>query len=224
MSSDETVAGSQSSANSNTPVVFVVDDDPSMCRSLRRLLRASGLESRSFSSAQEFLAAEFPDRPSCLLLDVQMPGMTGLELQDQLRRLSRNIPIVFITGHGDVPMAARAMKAGAVDFLEKPFDQKDLLEAVRHALERGRAATAERIEREAVQRRVDTLTPREYQVLELVVAGLLNKQIADRLGTVEKTIKVHRSRMMMKMQAASVPDLVRLAQRVGIAAAGASHQ
>jgi FixJ family two-component response regulator len=199
-------------------LVFVVDDDLSVRKAIARLVRSVGLDVDTFASAQAFLARPLPDRPACVVLDLRMPGQSGLELQEALRLSGREIPIVFVTGHGDVPSSVRAMKAGAVDFLEKPFSDQALLDTVQRALERDERSRAGRAERERVQRRVDSLTPREREVLALVVAGRLNKQIAAALGAAEKTVKGHRGRMMQKMQAGSVADLVRMAEKVGIAA------
>lgn len=196
--------------------VFVVDDDESMRKAVARLLRASGYGVEAYASARDFLDHEPPEGPACLVLDVRMPGVSGLDLQRDLRRAGLDIPVVFITGHGDVSMSVTAMKAGAVDFLQKPFEDHQLLDAVTLALERDRAALHERRERASIQRRVDKLTPRERQVLELVIHGLLNKQIATRLGASEKTIKVHRGRVMEKMEAGSVAELVRMTHKVEI--------
>jgi FixJ family two-component response regulator len=207
----------------NSDIVYVIDDDESVRRGLTRLLRSAGLNAEAFGTAQAFLDRDLPDRTACLVLDVRLPGLSGLDLQEALARAERIVPIIFITGHGSVPMSVQAMKGGAVDFLQKPFDEDELLGAVDRALARCRQARSEHAERTAVQRRFDTLTPRERQVLTLVVAGLLNKQIAANLGAAEKTIKIHRGRVMRKMEATSVADLVRLSQRIGIeppAAAG----
>jgi len=203
-----------------TEVVYVIDDDESVRRSLARLLRAAGLNAETFPSAQAFLERELPDRTACLVLDVRMPGPSGLDLQAALAQTGRIVPIIFLTGYGNVPMSVQAMKDGAVDFLQKPLDEKELLAAVDRALARCRAARAEQAERDVIQRRYDTLTPRERQVLGLVVAGLLNKQIAANLGAAEKTIKIHRGRVMRKMAAASVADLVRMSQRLTIVETG----
>jgi FixJ family two-component response regulator len=197
-------------------IVFVVDDDASVRRGLARLVRAAGLAVETFPSAGDFLARSLPDLPGCLVLDLHLPGVDGLELQELLSRSGRDLPVVFLTGYGDVPTTARAMKAGAVDFLEKPFRGDNLLDAIGRALERDRRQRAARAGRAAVQRRLDALTPREREVLALVVAGLINKQIAAELGTGEKTVKVHRGRVMEKMGAGSVAELVRLAAQVGI--------
>jgi len=202
--------------------VYVVDDDESIRRSLARLLRAAGFTVETFSSAQAFLAHDPPDRVACIVLDVRLPGVSGLDLQSALLGAGRAMPIIFITGFGNVPMSVQAMKGGAIDFLQKPYDEKELLGAVERALARERHARADRAERLVVQRRFDTLTPREREVLRLVVAGLLNKQIAFNLGAAEKTVKIHRGRVMHKMQAESVADLVRMTQRIGIEPSKAS--
>jgi FixJ family two-component response regulator len=195
-------------------MVFVVDDDESVRRSLTRLFRSVQLPAETFGSAKAFLERDAHDGPSCLVLDVRMPGLDGLELQQTLSK--RDAQIVFLTGHGDVPMCADAMKAGAVDFLTKPVDEEEILRAVNRALELSvqvRKATADRAHARAL---LDTLTPREFEVMQRVIAGLLNKQIADDLGAAEKTVKIHRSRVMDKMEVASVADLVRVAQAAGV--------
>ena len=199
------------------PIVSVVDDEKSVRTSLRRLLKSAGWNVETYSSAQEFLARGAADRPGCLVLDVSMPGLSGLELQEQMQAAGVTVPIVFITGHGDIPMSVKAMKAGAVDFLTKPFDADDLLRAIHQAVERDIAARRERAEIEAIRQRIESLTPREREVFVLVVSGNLNKQIAAQLGTCEKTVKVHRARVMRKMEAESLAELVQLAQRVGTA-------
>jgi FixJ family two-component response regulator len=197
--------------------IFIVDDDDLVRKALARLLSSAGYLAACFSSARAFLdAPRRPDIVGCLVLDVQMPELTGLDLQRELQAANALLPIVFLTGHGDIPMSVRAMKAGAADFLVKPVQDAALLRAVELALARGARERAERTEREAVVRLVETLTPREHQVLSLVVKGLLNKQIADQLGTVEKTIKVHRGRLMEKMKVGSVAQLVHVAAKVGI--------
>jgi FixJ family two-component response regulator len=198
------------------PSVFVVDDEASVRKSLGRLLKATGYRVETFASAQEFLQRPPDDAVACLVLDVQMPELNGLDLQRALMDTNRVLPIIFITGHGDIPTSVRAMKAGATDFLSKPFDEKDLLEAIRRALERARQQALERAAGDEVRRRLATLTRREYEVLLQVITGHLNKQIAATLGAGEKTIKVHRGRVMRKMQVQSVADLVRLCEKAGI--------
>jgi RNA polymerase sigma factor (sigma-70 family) len=198
------------------PTVFIVDDDPSIRDSLQFLLGSVGLEVRSFPSAREFLAGVDSITSGCLLLDVRMPGMNGLDLQKELADAQIYIPIIFITGHGTVPMSVRAMKAGAVDFLQKPFDEQDLINAVSQAIEQDRQARREKDELREIHKRIDSLTPREYEVFTLLVAGMLNKQVAYRLGTTERTIKAHRRKIMEKMKAESLADLVRHAERLGV--------
>jgi RNA polymerase sigma factor (sigma-70 family) len=200
------------------PVVFIVDDDAAVRKSLERLVRSVGLRAETFASAPEFLQRAPADYPCCLVLDVRMPGVSGLALQETLSAAGRRLPIIFITGHGDIAMSVRAMKAGAVDFLAKPFHDQDLLEAIQEALARDRQARQQQAVLQDIQRRVQRLTPRERDVLTLVVAGMLNKQIAAVLGTSEKTIKAHRAQVMQKMQASSVAHLVRLAEKVGLTA------
>jgi FixJ family two-component response regulator len=197
--------------------VIVVDDDASVRTALARLLRADGYAVEVYASAAEMLARQTGDAPTCLVLDLRMPDVDGLALQDRLRAGGHDPAIVFLSGHGDVATTARAMKAGAVDFLEKPFESSALLEAVERALARDRTARAIRRERARLAERYAKLTAREREVLALVVAGLLNKMIAERLGASEKTIKVHRGRVMLKMRAASVPELVRMATTLGVA-------
>ena len=212
-------AVSSAAALPETPNVFLVDDDPSVRRALARLIKSAGHQVQTFASAQEFLGTSAGgEEAACLVLDVRMPGLTGIELQRELQTLNRNVPIVFMTGHGNIPMSVQAMKAGAVDFLPKPVKDTDLLRAIEQALARAVRDRAERNELEDVRERVEKLTPREREVMVLVVRGLLNKQIAFELGTVEKTIKVHRARVMEKMQVDSLADLVRLAEKVGIPA------
>ena len=195
------------------PIVFVVDDDESIRRALDSLLRSVGLRVETFSSAQEFLQARSPDVPGCLVLDVRLPGLSGLDLQRELADADIQTPIIFVTGHGDIPMTVTAMKAGAVEFLTKPFRDQELLDAIRHALERDRQARRIRAELAELRRRSAALTPRESEVFALVVRGLLNKQMAAELGTSEITVKLHRRQVMLKMQADSVADLVRIAER-----------
>jgi FixJ family two-component response regulator len=187
-----------------------------MRRSIKRLLKAHGLEAETFPSADEFLCLPRAARPSCLVLDLSLPGMSGIDLQKEMERRNLNLPIVFITGHGDIPTSVEAMKGGAIDFLPKPFSSKALIEAVERAMARARGDEKRRLERTKVDKRVGTLTPRELEVMKLVITGMLNKQIASELGTSVKTIKVHRSRVMQKMEAESVADLVRLAEKAGI--------
>jgi RNA polymerase sigma factor (sigma-70 family) len=196
-------------------VVYVVDDDASVRRALARLIAAAGLEVETFPSAKAFLARTPPDRPGCLILDMQLPGESGLDLQTTLGEVRHQLPIIFVTGHGTVPASVRAMKDGALDFLQKPVDERELLDGIQRALRRSREARTDQAERATIHRRLETLTPREREVLDLVGTGLLNKQIGDRLGVAEKTIKVHRGRAMQKMAADSVADLVRMLNRVG---------
>lgn len=200
------------------PVVFVVDDDEAVRKSLVRLIKSVGLTVQDFSSAREFLEIDPYAGPSCLVLDVRMPGLSGLDLQKELGQMGHNIPIIFITGHGDILMSVRTMKRGAVDFITKPFNDQDLLDAIYQAIEKDKQARREQGQIKAIQQRVDSLTPRESEVFALVVTGMLNKQIAYDLGMSEKTVKVHRARVMHKMQADSLAELVRLAYRVGIGA------
>jgi FixJ family two-component response regulator len=197
-------------------IVFVVDDDASVLKGLRRLLAAAGLEVAGFESPQQFLERFDPGAPGCLVLDLAMPGLNGMELQQELAARGSTLPIVFLTGHGDVPTSVQAMKRGAADFLTKPVDEKDLLAAIRNAFEKSRALRTAQAETAEIERRLATLTPREREVLQHIVAGKRNKQVAGELGTVEKTVKVHRARVMEKMQARSLAELVRLAERAGI--------
>ena len=200
-----------------TSNVFLVDDDASVRRALARLIKSAGHQVQTFASAQEFLGTTAgSEEAACLVLDVRMPGLTGIDLQRELQTLNRNVPIVFMTGHGDIPMSVEAMKAGAVDFLPKPVKDTELLRAIKQALARAVHDRTERNERAGIQRRVEKLTPREREVMAHVVRGLLNKQIAFELGTGEKTIKVHRARVMEKMQVDSLAELVRLTEKVGI--------
>lgn len=196
--------------------VFLVDDDASVRKALTRLIRSAGYDVQAFASARKFLDNARNEDAACLVLDIRMPGLSGIDLQRELQTANAILPIIFITGHGDVPTSVKAMKAGAVDFLPKPVKDNDLLKAIEQALARAAREHAERGELEDIQSRIDSLTPREREVLEHVVAGQLNKQVASDLGTVEKTIKVHRARVMDKMGAKSLAELVRLAERVGI--------
>lgn len=196
------------------PIVFVVDDDPSVCRSTERLLRSIGLRVQTFSSAREFLKQPPSDRPACLVLDLRLPGLDGLELQTQLARAGIHIPIIFVTAHGDIPTTVRAMKAGAAEFLTKPFQSHGLLEAVRGAIQRDRIRRAAGAETGELRRRYEQLTPREREVMALVTAGRLNKQAAGELTTTERTIKFHRANIMQKMGAQSLAELVRMAERM----------
>jgi FixJ family two-component response regulator len=198
------------------PIVFVVDDDPSVRRAIRRLIGSVGLQVELFGSAQEFLRSTRPDGPSCLVLDIRLPGISGLDFQRGLAEANIHIPIIFITAHGDIPMTVRAMKAGAVEFLTKPFRDQDLLDAIQVALEQDRAKRQQEEEMATLRQRWESLTPREREVLPLVVSGLLNKQIAGEIGTSETTVKVHRGQLMRKMGADSLAELVRLAERIGI--------
>jgi RNA polymerase sigma factor (sigma-70 family) len=195
-------------------VVFVVDDDPSVRSSLKFLLSSVGLQVESFESAETFLQRKPPDAPSCLVLDVRLRGLSGLDFQHELAARNIRIPIVFVTGHGDIPMSVRAMKAGAIEFLTKPYRDQDLLDAVRIALEQDRARREQERDLTDLQQRFDSLTPREQEVISMVVSGLLNKQIAGELGTAENTVKVHRSRAMEKMHAQSFADLVRMIEKL----------
>lgn len=197
-------------------IIYVVDDEPSVRKSLNRLLRAAGYRVEAFASAREFLQRPADDGAACLVLDVQMPDLNGLELQQALAETDRLLPIVFITGYGDIPTSVRAMKAGAADFLSKPFDEKDLLDAIARALEKVGQESGERAAAREARQLLSTLTPREHEVLLHVLAGELNKQIAAALGASEKTIKVHRGRVMHKLRVKSVADLVRLCEKGGI--------
>lgn len=202
--------------NASSGTVYIVDDDASLRKALTRLCLSQGLRVQAFPSAREFLESLVPESPACLVLDVQMPDLTGLDLQAELVARRFQTPVVFITGHGDIPMSVRAMKAGAVDFLTKPFHDKDLLTVIRAALGKDSSQQSAHAERETILRRLETLTPRERQVFDLVIQGLLNKQVAADLGASEQTIKVHRHRVMAKMGVPSLAELVQAAVKAGV--------
>ena len=204
-------------------IVFVVDDDTSVREGLVDLISSVGLKARAFNSAHEFLRHKRADEPSCLVLDVRLPGRSGLDLQRELASSGEPIPIIFITGHGDIPMSVKAMKDGAVEFLTKPFRDQELLDAVQQALKMDRAAREQRAKAAELRHRYDLLTPREREVMQLVISGLLNKQIAGQLGASEVTIKMHRGQVMHKMEAESVVELLRMAELIGMAGARESH-
>ena len=199
-----------------SPVIYIVDDDPSMRKFLRRLVSLSGLQSETFTSAEEFLHSVHPDTPGCLLLDVMMPGLSGLDLQRELSRAGLHMPIIFITGHGDIPMSVQAMKAGAVSFLTKPLQNQELLDAIQEAANLARAARNRRQELSSLRQHYELLTPRERQVFALVMTGGLNRQIAEELGISERTVKAHRKQVVKKMAVHSVAELVRIAERLGV--------
>jgi FixJ family two-component response regulator len=198
----------------DVPTVFIVDDDRDVRESLQELLESVGLQSKSFGTAQEFLSSPSSAGPSCLILDVRLPGISGLDLQHELKRGKVSIPIIFLTAHADVPMSVRAMKSGAVEFLTKPFRHQDLLDAVQRALTRDRIVREKQRDTAELRQRYNTLSVREREVMNLVVSGLLNKQIAAELGASEATVKMHRSQVMKKMQAKSLPELVRMADKL----------
>jgi len=198
------------------PTIFIVDDDASVRTGLSRLSSALGFQVETYCSAEDFLARERYEGPGCLVLDVRMPGLTGMDLQEELAKAGSSLPIVFITGHGSIPMGIRAMKMGAVDFLQKPFDDNELLEAISSAVEKHHEILNKQAEKRDARRRLDLLSPREYQIFRHIITGMLNKQIGHCLNIAEKTVKVHRGRVMEKLGASSVADLVRLAEKAGV--------
>ena len=200
--------------NEPRPVVFVIDDDPSVRRAIKRLVESVGLQVELFESAAEFLQAKRPDDPSCLILDIRLRGVSGLDFQQELAEANVHTPIIFVTAHGDIPMTVQAMKAGAVEFLTKPFRDQDLLDAIQIALERDRGRRRREAEIAVLRERFESLTSREREVVGMVVSGMLNKHIAAELGTAENTVKVHRSRAMAKMQAQSLAELVRMVEKL----------
>ena len=195
--------------------VYIVDDDALVRDSLEQLVRSVGLKADTFSSAQTFLDTDLPDKPNCLVLDIRMPGLSGLDLQDELLKREISIPIIFITGHGTVPMSVRAMKAGAVDFLQKPFEDQELLDIIYHAIEQNRQTRVEQTAKKVIKQRLNSLTSREHEILVLVTAGMLNKVIAHDLKLSENTIKTHRARIMRKMEVNSLAALVRATEKIG---------
>jgi FixJ family two-component response regulator len=198
------------------PTVFIIDDDASVRKGISRLLRSAGYTVETFPSAEEFLRREHFDGVGCIVLDVQMPGLSGMDLQEELSKADYHMPIIFVTGHGNIPMSVQAMKKGAVEFLTKPFDDKELLRAIENAVEKDGQARTEYQEVQDIRRHIELLTAREYEIFRYVITGMLNKQIATKLNIAEKTVKVHRGRVMEKLQAGSVAELVRLAEKAGI--------
>ena len=210
------MSGKRSPITDRATTVFVVDDDASVRKSLSRLLDSLGFATETFASAGEFLKRERYEGIGCIILDVRMPGLSGMDLQEELNRADYTLPIIFITGHGDIPMSVKAMKKGAVDFLPKPFDEKELRDALNRAIERDRAAKADRAATRGILEHIGQLTPREHEILQYLITGMLNKQIAFRLGIAEKTVKIHRARVFEKLGASSVAELVRMAEKAGI--------
>jgi FixJ family two-component response regulator len=198
------------------PLIFVIDDDPAVCVSVSRLVQSVGFDVLTFHTAREFLRANRPDLAGCLVLDVRMPELSGLDLQQELAKSNVDLPIIFVTGHADIPMSVHAMKAGAVEFLTKPYREQELLEAIQHAVGRHQSLRLQRSEVTELEGRYACLTPREREVFPLVTAGMLNKQIAGQLGASEKTVKIHRGKVMRKMHAKSLADLVRISQKLGL--------
>ena len=202
--------------NNSKSLIYVVDDDASICRSLTLLLESHGFKVKTFTRATEFLAYKHPNLPSCLVLDIQLPDIGGLKLQEMMTLRNVTIPIIFITGHGDIPMSVKTMKAGAIDFLPKPFTKKKLLDAITQAIVKNKAQIKEQAEISKIKNRIKTLSPRELEVFRLVAKGMMSKNIAFKLGTALQTVKVHRGRVMQKMQAKTVTELIRFAQKAGI--------